>query len=98
MEKAMKKSNLPKTDSIDELAKFWDHHDLTEFEAELEEVTEPVFVRRDEIQVRLPARDAAAVRKLAQAHGVSEEELVRTWIAEHISPRNGHRTKKPPSA
>jgi predicted DNA binding CopG/RHH family protein len=98
MEKPMKKSKLSKTDSIDELAKFWDHYDLTDFEAELEELTQPVFVRRDEIQVRLPARDAAAVRKLAQAHGVSEEELVRSWIAEHITPRNGHRAKKRPPA
>jgi len=28
-----------------ELAKFWDTHDLTEFEAQLEEVTEPIFER-----------------------------------------------------
>ena len=94
----MKKRKLPKTDSIDDLAKFWDRHDLTDFETELEEVTGPVFVSRDAIQVRLPAREAAAVRKLAKANGVSEEELVRTWIAEHIAPRNGHRAKKRPAA
>ncbi len=34
---------LPQTDSIQELAQFWDNHDLTDFEDELEEVTEPVF-------------------------------------------------------
>jgi len=31
-------------DSIEKLAEFWDTHDLTDFEDELEEVTEPVFV------------------------------------------------------
>ncbi|MEK7832443.1 MAG: hypothetical protein AAB401_15235 [Acidobacteriota bacterium] len=31
------------TDSIQELAQFWDTHDLTDFEEELEEVLEPVF-------------------------------------------------------
>ncbi len=36
---------LPQTDSIQELAKFWDTHDLTDFENDLEEVTEPVFER-----------------------------------------------------
>ncbi len=41
----MKESKLPKTDSIQELAEFWDTHDLTDFEDELEEVIEPVFVR-----------------------------------------------------
>jgi hypothetical protein len=45
MEKSMKKTTLPRTDSIQELAQFWDTHDLTHFEEELEEVTEPVFVR-----------------------------------------------------
>ncbi len=39
----MKTPHLPKTDSIQELAHFWDKHDLTDFEEELEEVTEPVF-------------------------------------------------------
>lgn len=41
----MKTSKLPRTDSIQELARFWDTHDLTDFDDELEEVTEPVFVR-----------------------------------------------------
>jgi hypothetical protein len=45
MEKPMTTSKLPKTDSIQELAQFWDTHDLTDFEDELEEVREPVFVR-----------------------------------------------------
>jgi hypothetical protein len=31
---------IPQTDSIEELARFWDAHDLTDFEDELEEVTE----------------------------------------------------------
>ena len=42
----MKKQKLPKTDSVEELAAFWDTHDLTDFEEELEAVTESVFVRR----------------------------------------------------
>ena len=34
----MKKTKIPKTDSIQELARFWDTHDLTDFEGELVEV------------------------------------------------------------
>ena len=41
----MKRVNIPQTDSIEELARFWDTHDLTEFEDQLEEVSEPVFER-----------------------------------------------------
>ena len=33
----------PQINSIQELAQFWDLHDLTDFEDELEEVDEPVF-------------------------------------------------------
>lgn len=38
-------TRIPKTDSVDELARFWDTHDLTDFEHELQEVSEPVFAR-----------------------------------------------------
>ena len=31
------------TDSIEELAHFWDTHDVTDFDTELEVVDEPVF-------------------------------------------------------
>nr|VFK79692.1 MAG: Protein of unknown function (DUF3680) [Candidatus Kentron sp. SD] len=41
----MNHSKIPITDSISELAAFWDTHDLTDFEEELEEVTEQVFTR-----------------------------------------------------
>jgi len=34
---------IPQTDSIEALARFWDEHDLTDFEDELQEVTERVF-------------------------------------------------------
>ncbi len=44
----MKAPALPETDSIEELALFWDSHDVTEFEGQLEEVREPVFERKDD--------------------------------------------------
>ena len=43
VEGTMKTQRLPQTNSIQELAQFWDTHDLTDFEDGLEEVTEPVF-------------------------------------------------------
>lgn len=42
----MNGNKIPQTDSIQELADFWDTHDLTDFDAELEEVDEPVFDRQ----------------------------------------------------
>jgi hypothetical protein len=43
--------NLPKTTSIEELAHFWDSHEITEFENQLEEVSEPVFEKREAAKV-----------------------------------------------
>ena len=49
----MNTPKIPHTDSIAELARFWDTHDLTDFEDELEEVPESVFERRAEETVTL---------------------------------------------
>jgi hypothetical protein len=45
MEKAIRWRKLLGPDSIEELAEFWDTHDLTDFEQDMEEMTEPLFVR-----------------------------------------------------
>jgi predicted DNA binding CopG/RHH family protein len=88
MEKPMKKSRLPNTDSIKKLAEFWDTQDLTDFEDELEEVAEPVFVRRTAINVPLEADEAEAVEQMARAKGISREELVRGWVLQKVTRRN----------
>ena len=93
----MKKSMLPKIDSIEKLAEFWDTHDLTDFEDELEEVAEPVFVRGNAIKVSLKSREAETVRQMAQAKGVSPEELIRAWVLQELARRNnGRRTSIAP--
>jgi predicted DNA binding CopG/RHH family protein len=84
----MKKSKLPKTDSIQQLAEFWDTHDLTDFEDELEEVAEPVFGRRAAIKVPLEYREVEAVEQMARAKGVSREELIRAWVLQKLARRN----------
>ena len=90
----MKKSKLPTTDSIQKLAEFWDTHDLTDFEGEMEEVSEPVFVRGNAIKVPLESREAEAVQQMAQAQGVSREELIHTWVLEKIAGGNDARRTK----
>jgi hypothetical protein len=77
-------SSLPKTDSISELAKFWDAHDLTDFEEELNEVAEPVFVRPADVTVHLAPADARALRALAAKQRVSDAELVSQWVHERV--------------
>jgi hypothetical protein len=90
----MKKSKLPTTDSIQELAEFWDSHDLTDFRDELEDVADPVFARGAAIKVSLEPRQVEAVEQLAQSNGVSREELVRSWVLEKLPPHNRSRRTK----
>lgn len=77
---------IPKTDSISELARFWDSHDLTEFEDELEEVQEPVFVREkgSVMHIRLAPEQASALHRIAEGKGVRDAELVQEWVKEKL--------------
>jgi len=80
----MKTQRLPQTDSIQELAQFWDTHDLTDFEDELEEVTTAVFEQATVIPLNLESDLAEAVRRIAEAQGVADAELIRGWVREKI--------------
>ena len=84
----MNTKQIPQTDSIEALAQFWDEHDLTDFEDELQEVTEPVFERGNEatIKIRLQRRDLEAVKRLARAKGMGQAALIQSWIVEKVRP------------
>jgi hypothetical protein len=79
-------SKIPQTDSVAELSHFWDTHDLTEFEGELEEVKTPVFERGSQnvLRVTLPPDDAAALHRAAESRGLQDTELVREWLTEKL--------------
>ena len=82
----MKTPKIPHTDSLAELARFWDTHDLTDFEDELEEVPEPVFERRAEetVMIHLPTTEVEAVKRLAQAKGMGYTVLIQEWVREKL--------------
>jgi hypothetical protein len=77
---------IPKIDSIEELAEFWDTHDITDFEDELKEVSEPVFDRGGEgvVRIRLDPERAEALKRIARARGIDEAELVEEWVNERL--------------
>lgn len=86
MEKPMNTPKIPHTDSIAELARFWDTHDLTDFEDELEEVSESVFERHAEetVTINLPAAEVEAVKRLAKAKGIEHTALIQEWVREKL--------------
>jgi len=81
----MNHPKIPPTDSIQELAHFWDMHDLTDFEDQLEEVTELVFERETVLTIHLQPEEAEAVRELAKYRGISYNDLIREWVLERIN-------------
>jgi hypothetical protein len=80
----MNRPQIPQTDSIQELAQFWDTHDLTHFPDELEEVTEPVFERRAVLKIPLQPEEIEALKAIAQSKGVASADLIRQWVLERI--------------
>ncbi|MDE0086960.1 MAG: CopG family antitoxin [Candidatus Poribacteria bacterium] len=73
---------IPQTDSIQELARFWDSHDLTDFENELEEVQESIL--EPIVPLTLTSEEAAAVTAAAKSRGISPVMLIREWGTEGI--------------
>ncbi len=96
MEKIMRSQRIPDTDSIEELSRFWDTHDLTDFEDQLEEVRTPVFVRGEEARfaIALKPKEAQALKRMARSEGVQEALLVREWVREKL---RGSLSNKPPN-
>ena len=84
MGKSVNIANIPQTDSIQELARFWDTHDLTDFEDQLEEVVEPVFEPEAVINVVLGPDEIEALNELAKSKGVASVDLIRQWVLEKI--------------
>jgi hypothetical protein len=82
LEEAMK---IPDTDSIRELAEFWDTHEVTAFDDQLEDVTEPVFARANSgVTIPLSAAERTAIRKIAALRGVDEVVLIHEWVQEKL--------------
>ena len=80
----MGRGKIPQTDSIQALAQFWDRHDLTDFEGEFEEVTEPVFERSTMVKIPLQPQEMESLKEIAESRGVACADLIRQWVLERI--------------
>ncbi len=87
MAKKVEHKTIPQTDSIEELARFWDTHDITDYEDELEEVTEVIFEPAGDqvVSIPLPASEIEHIHSIAQARGVSSTALLRDWVLEKLA-------------
>lgn len=80
-------SRIPIFKNVEEEAEFWDTHDLTELEDELELVTDVRFVKarpQKALTVRLDQDTFAAVSQEARKQGIGSSTLARLWILERV--------------
>jgi len=80
----MTKTKIPETDSIHKLVEFWDKHDLTDFQTELEEVKDVVFERQTSLKIQLSVGEAQAIKRIADTEGLDCARMVRDWIIEKV--------------
>ncbi len=83
----LKKSRIPKFNTYEEEAHFWDTHDITDFEDETEDV-DIVFELnkpRDETVILRVQKDIKEkIEKLARSRGLNLSTLARMWLMEKL--------------
>lgn len=82
-----KKSRIPKFKTYEEEAKFWDTHNVTDFEDETEDV-DIVFEldkpRDETLIVRLQKNFKEKLEKVARSKGLNVSTLARMWLMEKL--------------
>lgn len=82
-----KKSRIPEFKTLKEEAKFWDTHDITDFEDETEDVKIIFDLKkpRDEmLVVRLQKELKEKMDKVARSRGLNISTLARMWFIEKL--------------
>ncbi|OGG11934.1 hypothetical protein A2Z00_03895 [Candidatus Gottesmanbacteria bacterium RBG_13_45_10] len=82
-----KKNGIPKFKSYREEAKFWDTHDITDFESETKDV-DIIFEldkpRDETLILRLQKEVKDRLEKTARLKGLNVSSLARMWLMEKL--------------
>lgn len=82
-----RRTGIPSFNSVEEEATFWETHDLTELEDDLELVRDVQFVKGKlgrGITVRLDEETLDAIAKRALQEGIGASTLARIWILDRL--------------
>jgi len=84
MGKQIKK--IPEFKTLEDMAEFWDCHEITDFEDELEEVKDPVFknMSRKVVSLIPDADQHNKLRQIADKKKTGTTALINEWVAQHI--------------
>lgn len=81
-----KKMKIPEFKTIEEMATFWDSHDITDFEDQLIEVKEPIFEKMKSriISFMLDSEQYDKLKKIADQKKLNTISLVNQWVTKQI--------------
>lgn len=77
-------SSLSKSQSIEEMAEFWDSHDATDFDAQTYDVDIEFDVTSGSHYIAIDPDLLSQLRRVASARGLSAESLANLWLQERL--------------
>lgn len=88
-------SKIPEFTSLEEEAKFWDTHSVTNFEDELEDVdivVELAKPREETLVLRVQKSTKDALEHVAKKMGITISTLARMWLTEKLYQKTAKST------
>jgi hypothetical protein len=79
-----KLSSISKSSTIEEMAEFWDTHDVTDFEDDTYEVEMEFDIQFRSHYVAIDPDLLQGLRKAAASRGLSAESLINLWLQEKL--------------
>jgi len=81
------RSSISQAQSYEEMGKFWDTHDLTDYWDQTEPAEFEVDIRSETTYFAVDSTLSAKLVEIAQERGVSAETLLNLWVQEKLQER-----------
>ena len=78
------KSSISKAKSYEEIGKFWDTHDLSEYWEQTKSAKFEVDIQSEVTYYALDNELSARIRVLSKQRGVSADTLLNLWVQEKL--------------
>ena len=91
-----KQKLMPEFQTLQEMADFWETHDLMDYADQLVQMEEPIFdLSAQTITVALDAEQYQRLKDAAAQEQQAMPLLVKRWVVQHLQPRPAsHRSKR----
>lgn len=80
-----KSKTLPEFESLDELVKFFDTHDMGDYWEQMPEASFDINIKRRKHLVAIDEEIVPKPNEIAKSRKVSAEKLINTWLKEKLS-------------